>query len=73
MRLIRRLALVAAATALTREHDELPAHLEPVADVGTRVAKQLWTVVLNILPHALTLVLIRIRARLKQQSEDQSA
>ena len=37
------------------------------------MAKQLWTVVLNILPHALTLVLIRIRARLKQQSEDQSA
>ena len=64
----------AAATALTPEQDELPAHLAPVAEVGTRVAKRLWTVVLNILPHALTLVLIRIRARLKQdQSEDQSA
>ena len=63
----------AAATALTPEQDELPAYLAPVAEVGTRVAKRLWTVVLNILPHALTLVLIRIRARLKQQSEDQSA
>jgi hypothetical protein len=64
----------AAATALTQEPDELPAHLEPVAEVGTRVAKGLWTVVLSILPHALTLVLLRIRARLKQDgSEDEPA
>ena len=60
----------AAATALQPDHDELPARLEPVAEVGTRVAKGLGTVVLSILPHALTLVLLRIRARLRQ---DQSA
>lgn len=49
---------------------ELPPGLERVAEVGTRVAKGLAIVVLNILPHALTLVLLRIRGRLRQ---DQSA
>jgi SAM-dependent methyltransferase len=64
----------AAASALYRRHGggapELPASLEPVAVVGTKLAKGLATIVLNILPHALTLVVLRIRARLRQ---DQSA
>lgn len=64
----------AAASTLARRHGlgepELPAGLEPVAVVGTKLAKGLATIVLNILPHALTLVLLRIRARLRQ---DQSA
>jgi 2-polyprenyl-3-methyl-5-hydroxy-6-metoxy-1,4-benzoquinol methylase len=64
----------AAASALNRRHGggapELPASLEPVAVVGTKLAKGLATIVLNILPHALTLVVLRIRARLRQ---DQSA
>jgi len=64
----------AAASALNRRHGggapELPASLEPVAVVGTKVAKGLATVLLNILPHALTLVVLRLRARLRQ---DQSA
>jgi 2-polyprenyl-3-methyl-5-hydroxy-6-metoxy-1,4-benzoquinol methylase len=64
----------AAAAELNRRHGgaapELPASLEPVAVVGTKVARRLAAIVLNILPHALTLVLLRIRARLRQ---DQSA
>jgi SAM-dependent methyltransferase len=72
----------AAAAALTQQQDELPAHLEPVAEVatrvamglGTRVANRLWIVVLSILPHALTLLVLRIRARLRlYRSEDPSA
>jgi SAM-dependent methyltransferase len=64
----------AAAAELNRRHGggapELPASLEPIAAAGTKLAKGLATVVLNILPHALTLVVLRIRARLRQ---DQSA
>ena len=64
----------AAASTLARRRGfgepELPAWLEPVAGAGTKLAKGLATIVLNILPHALTLVVLRIRARLRQ---DQSA
>jgi hypothetical protein len=58
----------AAATALRRRshRDELPAGLEPVAAIGARVARGAATLILNLLPHALTLVLMRIRARLRQ-------
>jgi SAM-dependent methyltransferase len=68
------LADSAAASELNRRHGggapELPARLEPVAVAGTKLARVLATIVLNILPHAITLVLMRIRARLRQ---DQSA
>jgi SAM-dependent methyltransferase len=60
----------AAAAELNRRQGggapELPAGLEPVAVVGTKLAKGLATILLNILPHALTLVVLRIRARLRQ-------
>ncbi|MCD6015285.1 MAG: Methyltransferase type 12 [Solirubrobacterales bacterium] len=57
----------AAASVLRRERGrELRPGLERVAGGGTKVARGLATVVLNILPHAITLVLLRIRSRLRQ-------
>lgn len=57
----------AAASVLRRERGrELRPGLERVAGGGTKAARGLATVVLNILPHAITLVLLRIRSRLRQ-------
>jgi SAM-dependent methyltransferase len=61
----------AAASALRRDRGrELPQGLERVVGGGMKLARGLATVVLNILPHAITLVLLRIRSRLRQ---DQSS
>lgn len=59
----------AAATVLRGQagaEERLPGRLETAAAVGTRVARKLSTILLSILPHALTMVLLRIRARLRE-------
>jgi hypothetical protein len=55
----------AAAAALRAEQRD---RLEPIAVVGATVLRAVLTTVLMILPHGLTLILLRIREEMRRRS-----
>lgn len=59
----------AAATSLAPRPRTLPGALQAVGAAGSRLAKGIAAVILNVLPHGLTMIVLGIRARQKEDRQ----